>query len=134
MLCEPKNAANRRYLIRFFTAMTFYVVTLLSVVWIFKHIHPTGFIAYTLALLPALAIIAAIAVWGLYLAEEKDEFRRHILIQSMLWGIGGTLVFATVWGFLELFTGLQHFQTYLAFPLFSALAGIANAILQARYR
>ena len=39
-------------------------------------------------LLPAIPIIGIIAVVGLYLAEEKDEFQRNLLIQSMLWGLG----------------------------------------------
>lgn len=134
MTCEIPSLANRRYLRRFFSAMGLYVVVLLSVVWLFKHNHPTGPIAYMLAVLPALPIIACIAVWGLYLAEEKDEFQRAVQIQSMIWGIGATLVFTTVWGFLELFADLQHFQTYLAFPLFCACTGIASSVLKARYR
>lgn len=134
MLCESTNLAIRRYTRRFLSSMVIYAAVLLTVVWIFKHWHPSGLIAYPLAVLPALPIVAGITIAGLYLVEEKDEFQRAVFVQSMIWGIGATLVFTTIWGFLELFAGIQHFQTYLAFPLFCAFGGIASYVLKARYR
>ena len=134
MTCSPKNAAHRRYLVRFFSSMGLYVVFVLLAVWMFKHLHPTGAIAYGLAVLPALPLIASIVVWGLYLLEEQDEFQRNVLIQSMLWGIALTLGVLTVWGFLELFVLVPHFQLYLAYPLFAFFVGVSAPLLKRRYR
>jgi len=73
-------------------------------------------------------------VVGLYLAEEKDEFQRTVLIQSMLWGMGATLAVTSVWGFLENFVQVAHFDLYLVFPLFCFFVGVFTPLVKARYR
>jgi hypothetical protein len=130
----PKNSAVRRYLLRFLSVTLLYVVFLVLAVWEFSHRHPTGFPAYMLAVLPSLPIIAGLVVVGLYLAEEKDEFQRMVQIQSMLWSIGATLAVTTVWGFLENFVHVQHFDLYLVYPLFWLFVGIFTPVMQLRYR
>jgi hypothetical protein len=134
MDCMPKNPAARRYTQRFFTTISAYVVVLLSVVWCIKHLRPTGPVLYLLAVLPAVPILGVILVVGLYLVEEKDEFQRNVLIQSMLWSIALKLATTTVWGFLQMFAGTIAFQPYLAFPLFWFFAGVATPFLKRRYR
>ena len=134
MTCAPHNAASRRYTYRFLPAMISYAIFFLISTWIFKHHHPAGALAYGLALLPALPLIATMVAAGLYLIEEQDEFQRNMLIQSMLWGIGATLAVTTTWGFLEQFTGVPHFDAYLAYPLFWLCVGIATPLLKLRYR
>lgn len=134
MDCMPNNPATRRYTRRFFSTMGAYVIVILSVVWYLKHAHPTGPLLYLLAVLPAVPILGVILVVGLYLVEEKDEFQRTVLIQSMLWSIAFTLATTTVWGFLELFAGTVAFQPYLAFPLFWFFVGVATPFLKRRYR
>ena len=47
------------------------------------------------------AIFACIAILGIYLSEEKDEFVRTVLVKSSLWATGVVLAFATFWGFLQ---------------------------------
>ena len=84
MICTPKNAAVRRYTIRFLAVMLFYVLFLVATVWSFVHLHPTGALAYLLAILPSIPIIGVLVVVGLYLSEEKDEFLRSLHIQSMI--------------------------------------------------
>jgi hypothetical protein len=134
MICGPSNPAIRRYTIRFLSVLGLYVLVLLPAVWIFKHHHPAGVLAWLLAILPSIPIIASLVVTGLYLTEEKDEFQRTVLVQSMLWSIGGTLAFTTVWGFLETFLLIPHFDLTWMFPLFWFLVGVATPVLRARYR
>jgi hypothetical protein len=134
MNCLPATPAARRYTIRFFTAMAAYVIALFSVAWYVPRFHPTGALVYSLAVMPAIPILAVIVVVGLYLAEEKDEFQRTVLVQSMLWSIGLTLATTTVWGFLEAFANVIHFQPYLAFPLFWFFVGVSTPFLKMRYR
>ena len=134
MLCATSSPTQRRYTYRLFAVMAVYVAFTFLAVWAFKHIHPTGVLAYLLAVLPSLPIIASIVVAGLYLAEEKDEFQRTVLSQAMIWSIGTTLAFTTVWGFLENFVHVPHFDLYLVFPFFCFCVGIATPALKARYR
>ena len=134
MFCLPKSAATRRYLLRFAVAMSAYIALTLIVVTCFHRLHPTGPFAYLLAVLPALAIIAIIVTVGLYLAEEKDEFQRNLFVQSMLWGLGGVLAVTSVWGMLESFTHILHFEPTWTFSLFWIFVGISSPFLQRRYR
>jgi uncharacterized YccA/Bax inhibitor family protein len=119
---------------RFLVAMLLYILFLFLAVWIFVHYRPVGPMAWILAVLPALAIIGQIAAFGLYLDEEKDEFQVAVGVQSMLWGIGGTLAVTVTWGFLENFVHLRHLDLILVYPLFCLLSGIAFGLLQLRFR
>ena len=134
MIGTTGNPAVRRYIWRFSGAMLLYVVFLCIAVWEFTHRHPTGVLAYLLAVLPSIPIVGGLVVVGLYLGEEKDEFQRTVLVQSMLWAIGATLAVTTVWGFLENFVQVVHFDLYLVFPLFWFFVGVFTPALKARYR
>ncbi|MDP9052462.1 MAG: hypothetical protein M3O31_17345 [Acidobacteriota bacterium] len=129
-----KNLAQRRYLWRIFASMTAYVCFLALAQYLFHHRHPTGAFAIGLALAPALSIIASLVVVGLYIAEEQDEFVRSVFIRSVLWGVGGTLAFTTVRGFLELFTPMDKFPLYAVYPLFWVLTGLAQGAHEMYYR
>jgi uncharacterized YccA/Bax inhibitor family protein len=134
MNCSTNNPAKSRYMRRFSVTMLLYAVFLFSAVWAFVHHHPTGPVAWLLAILPALAIIGQIAAFGFYLREEKDEFQVALGVQSMLWGIGGTLAVTVTWGFLENFLQLRHLDLIWIYPIFCALSGIAYGLLQLRYK
>jgi hypothetical protein len=134
MDCLPNNPATRRYRRRFSAAMILYVVALFGAVLTFRHLRPGGLAALVIAVLPALPIIGVIVTAGLYLGEETDEFQRSLFIEAMMWALGGTLAFTTVWGFLENFLGIAHLQPYLVFPLFAFLAGVSRGVLRLRYR
>jgi hypothetical protein len=134
MTCTTNNPAVRRYILRFAVAISFYMLFLVGTVWAFVHTRPTGWLAYLLAILPSLPIIASLAVVGLYLKEEKDELVRMIFVQSLIWAIGATLTATTVWGFLENFAHVPHMDLFLVFPMFWAFVGIFSPMVNARYR
>ena len=134
MTCLQKNPAIRRYFRRFAFAMSAYIALTLVVVTCFVKFHPKGPLAYLLAVLPALAIIGIIVTMGLYLAEEKDEFQRHLMIELLLWGLGGLLAFTSVWGFLESFTHVPHFQPVWTFTVFWICVGLSSPFLLRKYR
>ena len=77
---------------------------------------------------------ASLAVVGLYIAEETDEFERSILVQSMLWGLGGTLSVATVWGFLSDFANAPRLSTFYVYVFFWIFMGISQPFIRRRYR
>ena len=134
MGCLQTNPAVRRYFYRFVPTMTAYAVALLIAEWAIHRFHPRGALLYGLAVLPAVPIIGIIVIVGLYLAEEKDEFQRNLLIQLMLWGLGGILSLTSVWGWLQLYAHVHPFQPFMTFPLFWMFQGIATAALRWRYR
>ncbi|MGD0800409.1 MAG: hypothetical protein ABR906_03755 [Terracidiphilus sp.] len=134
MLCKSNSPAVRRYIVRFVVSMVLYAVFLALAVVIFVHFRPTGPVAWLLAVLPALAIIGQIAAFGMYLAEERDEFQRHSGELALLWGIGATLSVTIVWGSLENFVHLRHLDPTWIYPIFCIFFGIAHGLNQARYK
>ena len=115
-------------------AISLYVVALTGAITAFVRLHPTGPLAYLLAVAPALPIVATIVIMGLYLREETDEFERTVQMESALWAIGGVLVVATVWGFLEMFKLVPHIDSWAVFPAWAALLGPAQIIARRRYQ
>lgn len=126
--------AGRRYLARFFPAMLAYVIVLFASLWVIKTYHPKGPLLWLLGVAPAIPVIAVIAVMGLYIMEETDEFLRLVLVQSMLWGIGVTLALCTAWGFLENVGVVPHFPLYLVFAVFCGAFGLAQPFVRRRYQ
>jgi hypothetical protein len=101
---------------------------------VFRHSHPHGVLSYLIAVLPALPIIGALVYTGVYLAEEKDEFQRNLLVQSLLGGTGGILAATTAWGYMEDFAHAPHMDLVYVYPLFWVFAGITYGLVRARYR
>ena len=134
MICIPKSKAELRYLYRLAPTMLVYVICLFIVQRIFHHHHPTGLVAYLLAVLPALPLVGSLVIVGLYIAEESDEFQRSILIQSMLWGLGGALSVGTIWGFLEDFANAPHISTFYVYVVFWFFMGLSQPFVRMRYR
>jgi hypothetical protein len=108
-----------------------------------KHGHVHEAVAlYGLAVLPALPLLAVLGITGMYLMEEPDEFERTVVVQSMLWAMGGVLGLTSVWGFLEMFyenmpqqtLAVGHLQPFWLFPLFWMLMGMATPLVRWRYR
>ena len=134
MNCTTNNPAARRYMRRNLITMLLYALSLVLTAGVFLRFHPTGVLAYLLAVLPALPLTGLLAIFGLYLAEEKDEFQRFIGVQSMLWGIGGTLAVTNIWGFLESFVHVRHLNPILDAVIFWIFVGISIPFLLGRYR
>jgi hypothetical protein len=128
------NSVSRRFHRRGLVVMVFYVLALAVMSLTIDHLHPRGMALYLLALLPALPIVAAIIFIALYLSEQKDEFVRTLLIESLLWGVGATLIVTTVWGALEKFAHIRPMSLFLIYPLCCVFAILARVVVKRRYR
>ena len=130
----PMTSATRRYIYRLAPTMAVYVAFVYLTKWSFQHLHPTGLSVYLLAMLPVLPMIGSLAIVGLYVAEESDEFERSILVRSILWGLGGALAVSTVWGALEEFAQAPHRSSFYAYFFFWIFMAISGVIIRLRYR
>jgi hypothetical protein len=132
-----KSPAEGRYLRREFLTMSIYVLAVWFASWMFKHHSPHGAAVYLLALLPALPIVAAIAILGIYIAEEKDEFLRTVLVQSSLWATAIALGFATSWGLLQTYDRVVNLSINLpmtwVFIVWCLAFAFAQPLVQRRY-
>jgi hypothetical protein len=100
----------------------------------FRHGHPSLALVILLAVLPAVPVVFVIRVVGRYLAEEKDEFVRMLVVQAMLWGFGVTMVFDTVWGGFAVWQSMPIPLGLLNFDIFAASTLITLRILRWRYQ
>ena len=128
------NPAQRRYAIRMWVAAGLCILFAVVAAFSFRFGHPHGVLAYSLAVLPALPIIGALIWTGVYLDEEKDEFQRNVLIQSLLGGMGATLALTTVWGYLEDFARVRHMDLVYVYAIFWFFSAISYPVVRARYR
>ncbi|WP_454884789.1 hypothetical protein [Sphingomonas oryzagri] len=122
------NAAQKRYNKRVIGLSLLYTALLLPAVWLFKHHMVAGPLAWTVAILPALPIVAIFVSIGGYIVEETDEYQRILLIRQTLYAGGFMLAILTVWGFLESFDMVGHIPAYWASVLWFAGLGLGRVI------
>ena len=134
MDCLPNNQATRRYNMRYLIATTLYISLLYLAIQILRHDHPSRPLAIVIAILPTIPLVAMIAIAGLYLKEETDEFLRSIFQQSLLWSIGLVLAITSIWGLLEMIADMPHLPIFYVFPAFCVFFGICSPLLKRRYR
>jgi CDP-diglyceride synthetase len=134
MFCSIKNPAQRRFVVRCWLSALLVVLLAVAAAVAFKWGHLNGVLAYPVAVLPALPIVWVLFETGRYLAVEKDEFQRNVLVQCLLGGIGGTLAATTVWGNLEDFAHAPHLHLVLVYLIFWIFVLISAPVVLARYR
>jgi hypothetical protein len=130
MFCIPKGAAMKAYLRGIAWTMTAYVVAIFGVVRFVSRHHPKGFLAYAMAVLPAIPIVVMLAVVGIYLRDEKDEFLRWLTVKALLWATGVTLAVTTTIGFLETFAEMKPLPGFYVFVLYWMVFGVAQGLMQ----
>jgi hypothetical protein len=133
---EVGSPAKYRAEDRFLFIVVPSLVPLYVAAWVLQHfrIHPTGFLAVVCALVFTSPFLAGIAIYAIYLGEEKDEFQRTLLSRAMLWGIGVTLPVTTFWGMMESFGVGPAFRARWVMPLFMVPYLIALLVMRRRYR
>ena len=133
----PMQPEMKRYTRRLITTMTLYAVALVGANMWFRHAHPTGVLAYMVAVLPALPIMGVFVVIGRLLVEMRDEYVRMLLVRQSLIATGFALSVTTAWGFLEGFGLVDHAQGYWTTVLWFGgfgLGGCINALTEWRAR
>lgn len=134
MECLTGNLAVRRFRIRSLWSAALVILFAFIAAALFKLLHLHGVLAYAAATLPALPILWALIETGRYLAAEKDEFQRNLLVQCLLAGIGGTLAVTTTWAYLEDFARAPRLNLIYIYPIFWLFVAIAKPMVRRRYR
>jgi hypothetical protein len=134
MGCSLKNPAARRFVYRSLAANAAHIVLNVIAALYFHRFHPHGPLAYLLAVLPSVAILGVIVSLGVYLVEEKDEFQRNLMVELLLWGLGGVLVLTSAWGSLETFVHIPHLMPTMTYSLFWIFVGLSAPFLLRKYR
>ena len=132
MACSNWSPARRRYERRALAIAVIWAPLILLTAW--KGRHLTGVWAYMLATFNAIPVIGLIVAFGIYLAEESDEFERNIHVQALLWGIGATMALCMFVGCLELVGLIRHPSLFGVFAFFVFSTTFARWLVRLRYR
>lgn len=127
------SPAIRRYNRRMMLASLGYVVALMGAMWLNRQAQPPGSVAWFIALLPALPVLAMIAAMARLMVEEKDEYLKSRYAHHALVATGATLAVATVYGFLEMLATAPHLPVFWVFPFWAMALG-ASQLWPARAR
>jgi len=134
MNCAIKSPAQRRFVRTCWMSGGLVAVLAVGAAVAFRSWHLKGLLAYPVAVLPALPILWVLIETGRYLAVEKDEFQRNLLVQCLLGGTGGTLATTTIWGYLQDFAHAPRLDPIWIYPIFWLFVGIAWPVVNRRYR
>ncbi|MFV1920831.1 hypothetical protein VPH46_15590 [Sphingomonas sp. MJ1 (PH-R8)] len=126
--------AVKRYTRRLLWAFGVYVLALFGANWIDHSYHPQGGTLIALSIVPALPILALIAIIGRYLVEERDEFLRQRIVTCMLFGTGVLLGAGTVYNFLSGSGAIDPMPRLWVFPIWCFSWGAAQCFLGLRDR
>jgi hypothetical protein len=80
--------------------------------------HPQGAELYLLAALPLVPILCMLAMVGMYLQKETDEFQRLVMVRSMLGAIAVALATNFFAGMLRGFGAIPSWPPFAEFVVF----------------
>jgi hypothetical protein len=82
------------------------------------RMHPVGGELWALASLPVLPIVGVIVLFGRYLRDERDEYKRELTMRFLLWGTAGCLAVNMFAGFLSIYGWKGRFPPFSGFWAF----------------
>jgi hypothetical protein len=93
-----------------------------------EHNSVSKSLVMVLDLLPAIPIGAMIAVVSRYLTQETDEFIRLLVMRSLLWGIGTTMIADIVLAAVFIDLRALHLAVVYNIDVFTITAMIALSL------
>ena len=109
---SPTFAADKRYIGRVIVLTILYLGAMFAASRLIRDGQVEGLPAFLLAILPGLFLAATFVALGRMIVEEKDEYRRMLLVRQTLIATGFTLSAITVWGHMELFGFVPQFDAF----------------------
>jgi hypothetical protein len=124
---------GRAYQVKFAASMIAYIIVLAVSVLILKsNPDPGAPWRIPVALLPTVPALFLIMAFTSYI-RGMDELQRHIQLEAIAFGFGGTAAITFGYGFLQ-GIGFPTLNWTFVFPLMIGLWGVGVAIAGRRYR
>jgi hypothetical protein len=134
MLCANATDAKKRYQRAVYRWMATYTMVVFISAWFVKHDGGEKFYLYFWSVFPALPVLAIVFRMGRYLREEKDEYQRWMVMQSILVGTAGLLAAVVVNDFLRGFAHVAGLPPFAEFLIFAAGMGLTQLVQKLRNR
>jgi hypothetical protein len=128
LICRDATKAARRYSQRMGAIGVLYIAIVWEITKYVQERHPTGPKLFLLAATPALDVVAMIAVVGVYLREEVDEYKRYQLVIAILCAIGVTLAYEAFVDFLRSYGAIGAPPPFTEFMIFWFTLAIAQLV------
>jgi hypothetical protein len=98
------------------------------------RLHPAGVGLWILASLPVLPILAVLVLMGRYLRDERDEFKRDMVVRCLLWGMTGYFAVNMLADYLHIYGWKGMFPPFTGFWVFFVFMFAAKMSYRARNR
>ncbi|MES2390660.1 MAG: hypothetical protein V4555_03395 [Acidobacteriota bacterium] len=82
------------------------------------RLQPTGALLWVLATLPVVPILGVIVLFGRYLRDERDEYKRDLTMRCLLWGTAGCVAVTMLESYLRIYGWKGEFPPFTAFWAF----------------
>ena len=128
LICKDTTKAIKRYQRRVLIVTGVYLVMVLGGAELVKHVQLGQAMLYTVAVVIACPMVALLAVIGLYLQEETDEFLRLQMMRSLLVGTAALMALLVVSDFVRMMANGPELRPLVGFVLFFVAFGIAQAV------
>jgi hypothetical protein len=120
------SPAMLRYNRRIGVITVAYIAAIATAVWAAKTYAPAGPLAWLIALVPAVPVLAMVWAMMRLIVEETDEYLRARIVEQAMIATGFMLAVVTVYGFLESFDLVPHIPAYGAFIVWCLGLGVAG--------
>lgn len=128
------GAAKKRMIVRTLAVLAAYEVLWAGVFFWVHRAKPEGTTLFLIAMLPALAAVAFIAVIAKYLGEEVDEFHRQLVVRCLLWGTAAVMTSLCFHGVLQMLGWEGQWPAGIELGLFVVAMGAAKLTYRVRHR
>jgi len=129
-----QSSASRRLRKEGLTVVAAYFVIFICSFYADMRLQPTGFALWALAALPVIPIIAVIVLFGRYLRDESDEFKRDVVVRCLLWGTAGCLATDLLADYLRIYGWKSDFPPFTSFWVFFVFMMAAKLSYRAKNR
>jgi hypothetical protein len=129
-----QSLASRRLKKEGLSTVAVYFVVFICSFLIDMRMHATGFTLWGLAVLPVIPIVGVIVLFGRYLRDERDEFKRDVVVRCLLWGTAGCLATDLLSDYLRIYGWKGDFPPFTSFWVFFLFMMAAKLSYRAKNR
>ena len=112
MAANAWTPVRRQYLVRTLVVTAVYIAGIFGASYLIGSVGVSRPVAFAVALVPGLAMVAMFANTLSMIGATTDEFMRMLAVRQQLIAAGFAMALASVWGMLETFDLVPHVAAF----------------------
>lgn len=129
-----ESPASRKFRKEGLTVAGAYFVMFFGSFYADMRLHPTGVGLWALAVLPVIPMLGVIVLFGRYLRDERDEYKRDLVVRCLLWGTAGCMAVDLLSDFVRIYGWKRDFPPFMSFWVFFIFMMAAKFSYRAKNR